>query len=160
MFFSTPSPIAEAAPEVAQKRAIVRAISAHSPAQRHKKAAYRAFFAQYAAFFYLTGILHALTSLRSKASQSSAAHGGIKCKSVLPGGVYVRQNTLRPASVEFVCLRHTNYARGRMQAFSKPNQIGIQRSDSYSERSSNAADEVCRLRRDEGCEVCCDEKPA
>ena len=37
MFFSTPSPIAEAAPEVAQKRAIVRAISAHSPAQRHKK---------------------------------------------------------------------------------------------------------------------------
>ncbi len=86
MFFSTPSPIAEAAPEVAQKRAIVRAISAHSPAQRHKKAAYRAFFAQYAAFFYLTGILHALTSLRSKASQSSAAHGYVTHK-VPPCGI-------------------------------------------------------------------------
>ena len=36
----------------------------------------------------------------------------------MPGGVYVRQNTLHPASVEFVCLRHTNYARSRMQPFS------------------------------------------
>ena len=79
---------------------------------------------------------------------------------VFSEGVYLGKHTLRPASVEFVFLRHTNYARSRTQAFSKPNRIGIQRSDSYSERSSNAADEACRLRRDEGCEVCCDEKPA
>ena len=116
--FSTPSPIAEASGEVVQKRAIARAISAHLPLRSAKKQRTAPFSAQYAAFFYFTGVLQALTALRSKASQSSAAHGGIKCKSVLPGGVYVRQNTLRPASVEFVCLRHTNYARSRTQAFS------------------------------------------
>ena len=28
------------------------------------------------------------------------------------GGVYVTENTIQAASVEFVCQRHTNYARG------------------------------------------------
>ena len=37
---------------------------------------------------------------------------------VFSEGVYLGKHTLRPASVEFVCLRHTNYARSRMQAFS------------------------------------------
>ena len=55
-------------------------------------------------------------SVYQKTSQRSAAHGGIKCRFVLPGGVYARQNTLRPASVEFVCRRHTNYARNRRAA--------------------------------------------
>ena len=37
------------------------------------------------------------------------------------GGVYAAENTAQSASVEFVCLRHTNYARGGLQAFSNEN---------------------------------------
>ena len=37
-----------------------------------------------------------------------------KVKIIFAGGVYVGKNSARPASVEFVCLRHTNYARGRV----------------------------------------------
>ena len=60
------------------------------------------------------------------ASQSSAAHGGIKCKLVLRGGVYVAQNTLHDASVEFVRQGRANYARRIVQPF----QTRWQRSES------------------------------
>ena len=36
------------------------------------------------------------------------------------GGVYVAENTIRPASVEFLRLRK-NYARGRVQSISNEN---------------------------------------
>ena len=41
-----------------------------------------------------------------------------KCQSVLSGGVYVGQNTLHNASVEFVRKLRTNYARSIVQSFS------------------------------------------
>ena len=41
-----------------------------------------------------------------------------KMQIVFSGGVYLGKHTLRPASVEYVCLWHTYYARSRMQAFS------------------------------------------
>ena len=53
----------------------------------------------------------------SKTSESFAAHSEIKSESVLSGGVYVRQNTLRDASVEFVRKQRTNYARRIAQPF-------------------------------------------
>ena len=62
-------------------------------------------------------------SVCQKTSWSFAAHGEIKCKSVLSGGVYVRQNTLRPASVEFVRKQRTNYARSRVQPFQTRTQL-------------------------------------
>ena len=52
-----------------------------------------------------------------------APAGAKKCRSVPRGGVYLTRNTLRPASVEFVCLRHTNYARSRVQPHSNANPM-------------------------------------
>ena len=53
----------------------------------------------------------------SKTSQSSRPQARIKCQFVLSGGVNLGQNTLRPASVEFVRKQRTNYARSRVQPF-------------------------------------------
>ena len=50
---------------------------------------------------------------------SFAPTGAKGIKSVFSRGVYVAENTSRPASVEFVCRRQTNYARGRVQPFRK-----------------------------------------
>ena len=47
----------------------------------------------------------------------------MKCGSVPRGGVYLTRNTLRPASVEFVRLCRTNYARGRAQSHSNANPM-------------------------------------
>ena len=52
-----------------------------------------------------------------KTSQSFAAHGETKCESILSGGVYGGQNSLRDASVEFVRRMRTNYARRITQPF-------------------------------------------
>ena len=57
-----------------------------------------------------------------KASQSFAPAGAKMIQIIFCGGVYVAENTDQPASVEFVCRRHTNYARGRVQALSNENQ--------------------------------------
>ena len=54
-----------------------------------------------------------------KASQSFVPAGTKGMKFVFCRGVYVAENTSRPASVEFVCRRQTNYARSRVQSFRK-----------------------------------------
>ena len=54
-----------------------------------------------------------------RASQSFAPAGAKGVKSVFCRGVYVAENTSRPASVEFICLWQINYARGRVQPFRK-----------------------------------------
>ena len=56
-----------------------------------------------------------------KASQSFAPAGAKMIQIIFCGGVYVAENTDQPASVEFLCRRHTNYARGRVQALSNEN---------------------------------------
>ena len=56
-----------------------------------------------------------------KASQSFAPAGAKMIRIIFCGGVYVAENTIQAASVEFVCQRHTNYARGRVQALSNGN---------------------------------------
>ena len=56
-----------------------------------------------------------------KASQSFAPAGAKMIRIIFCGGVYVAENTLRPASVEFVRSQRTNYARGRVQALSNGN---------------------------------------
>ena len=56
-----------------------------------------------------------------KASQSSRPQARIRCRFVPRGGVYLTRNTRHTASVEFVCLRHTNYARSRVHAHSNAN---------------------------------------
>ena len=66
-----------------------------------------------------TNTLH--FSLSKKASQSFAPAGAKMIRIIFCGGVYVAENTTQPASVEFVCLRHTNYARGGLQACSNGN---------------------------------------
>ena len=47
-----------------------------------------------------------------------APAGAKKVRIIFGGGVYVAENTLRHASVEFVRYKRTNYARGMAQAFS------------------------------------------
>ena len=54
-----------------------------------------------------------------KASQSSPPAGGELSEISFCRSMYVAENTSRPASVEFVCRRQTNYARGRAQPFRK-----------------------------------------
>ena len=56
-----------------------------------------------------------------KASQSFAPAGAKMIQIIFCGGVYVAENTIQAASVEFVCQRHTNYARSRLQAHSNEN---------------------------------------
>ena len=56
-----------------------------------------------------------------KASQSFAAAAAKLIRIIFCGGVYVAENTTQPASVEFVCQWHTNYARSRLQAHSNEN---------------------------------------
>ena len=50
-----------------------------------------------------------------KASQSFLRKQEKKSETVFGPGVYVDKNTLQAASVKFVCLRQTNYARSRLQ---------------------------------------------
>ena len=47
--------------------------------------------------------------------------GAKKVRIIFGGGVYVAENTLRHASVEFLCQRRKNYARSMAQAFSNAN---------------------------------------
>ena len=54
-----------------------------------------------------------------KASQSSPPAGAKDMKFVFYRGVYVVENTSRPASVEFVRYKRTNYARSRVYPFRK-----------------------------------------
>jgi hypothetical protein len=54
-----------------------------------------------------------------KASQSSPPAGGEFSEIIFCRSMYVAENTSRPASVEFVCCRQTNYARGRVLPFQK-----------------------------------------
>ena len=58
----------------------------------------------------------------SRACQKSLAEfapaGAKKVWIIFGGGVYVAENTLRHASVEFVRCKRTNYARSMAQAFS------------------------------------------
>ena len=52
-----------------------------------------------------------------KASQSLPPAGGKSIEIIFCRGVYLAKNTSQSASVEFVRLWRTNYARGRLQAF-------------------------------------------
>ena len=64
-----------------------------------------------------SGIAGAIPLAYPKSRSFSRPQARIKCKSVLSGGVYIGQNTLRTASVEFVRKQRTNYARRRAQPF-------------------------------------------
>ena len=44
-----------------------------------------------------------------------AEHGANEVKIIFSGGVYVGENTSRPASVEFLRFQRRNYARSRVQ---------------------------------------------
>ena len=55
-----------------------------------------------------------------KASQSFAPAGAKMIQIIFCGGVYVAENTIQSASVEFLRLRK-NYARGGLQAHSNEN---------------------------------------
>ena len=48
-----------------------------------------------------------------------AAMAANKVKIIFCRGVYLAENTSQAASVEFVCLRQTNYARSRLQNWRK-----------------------------------------
>ena len=54
----------------------------------------------------------------SKSLAEFAPAGAKKVRIIFGGGVYVAENTLRHASVEFVRYKRANYARSMAQAFS------------------------------------------
>ena len=56
--------------------------------------------------------------LVKKSLAEFAPAGAKKVRIIFGGGVYVAENTLRHASVEFVRCKRTNYARSMAQAFS------------------------------------------
>ena len=64
-------------------------------------------------------------SLPAESLAEFAPAGANKWKSVLSGGVYIGQNTLRGASVEFVRKQRTNYARSGARLFQTENQRSV-----------------------------------
>ncbi len=73
-------------------------------------------------------------NLSAKSLAEFAPAGANKVKIIFSGGVYVGENTSRPASVEFLCRRRRNYARSRVQA----PQTRAQRSGSRLKRVKNS----------------------
>ena len=61
--------------------------------------------------------LHAAPSSDCQKSLAEFAPAGAnKVKIIFSGGVYVGENTFRPASVEFLRWKRRNYARSRVQS--------------------------------------------
>ena len=102
---------------------VLLAAAAASQQQRRRQQPYQAFFHGKPS---LSGRLSAIPamfsiycSLPKKPRRVCRPQAANKVQSVFCGGVYVAKNTSQSASVEFVRLWRTNYARGRLQFLSK-----------------------------------------